>query len=306
MNWLIISLIPPSIWAISNHIDKYLLNRLFREKTGDMVFMMLTSLAYLIILPIIYYFFPEMLMIGKVNIAILIGFGFLSFSSGLLYLIALREGQPSVVIPLFQITPVFSYFLGLFFLNEHLSGLQIIASLLILLGALFLVIEQEGRKFKIKSKVLFTMIILCMIHALFNLVFKKIALDGNYWGTSFWMYSGYVIFGLIAFISRKDLRDGFLKLFRWAKTPILLLTAFDEFTSIGASMIFNYAILIMPIAVVSVVANGLQPFFVLIFGIILTLLIPSLAHETLTKRHLGQKIAAILIIFLGSYLLNMK
>lgn len=303
MNWLIISIVPPVIWAVGNHIDKYLLNRFFKNSSGASL-MILTAFATLIVcIPILIFKGSEINLSLKQAI-ILASLGFASMCGGIAYVLALQKDDPSVVIPLFQIIPVFNYFLGLIFLKEHLSTIQILGSLTIILGALSLTIEQEGEKFKLKKEVIYLMLITCVISAFYDLIFKSVAIQSTLWGSIFWTYIGYMIFGFLSLVFVKKWRDEIFKLYKESTGILIGLNLFNEIASIVAGMIFKYALLLMPIALVSVVSNGLQPFFVLIFGIIITLIWPTLAHEKLGKRDLIPKIISIVIIFVGTFLLN--
>jgi drug/metabolite transporter (DMT)-like permease len=148
------------------------------------------------------------------------------------------------------------------------------------------------------------MIACCLIHSIYDLVLKLVITKETIWDGNFWIYFGIAASGLILLAFRKDWQKqlaGILKEGRFKAGGLIL---FSESISIGANFIFNYALLLMPIALVSVISNGMQPFFVLLFGIILTLFIPKMAHETLTKKHLIPKIISILIIFFGTILLN--
>jgi hypothetical protein len=45
--------------------------------------------------------------------------------------------------------------------------------------------------------------------------------------------------------------------------------------------------------------------FVFLYGVILTLFFPNFGVESLTKKHLVQKMTGIIIILLGSIMLNL-
>jgi drug/metabolite transporter (DMT)-like permease len=305
MNWFTISLLPPMIWALSNHFDKYLLNKFFKNIGGGPL-IILTSLTALITLPLILLFSSAEISMNAPAILALIGLGLLGMGGGLLYIYAMSKDDPSVVIPLFQMIPVFNYFLGLIFLKETLSTVQLIGSVLVIGGAIFLTTEQEGRKFKIKAGIFWVMALNCILHSFFDLSFKYIAKSENLWGANFWVYFGMALFGIAILIFSKDWRNKFFSIFKYNRTKIISLGLISEGGSIVANLIFNYALLLMPIALVSVVSNGLQPFFVLLFGIVLTVIFPEICHEKLTTRNLAPKIAFIAIIFIGTYLLNIK
>jgi hypothetical protein len=48
-------------------------------------------------------------------------------------------------------------------------------------------------------------------------------------------------------------------------------------------------------------AGAFQPVFVLVIGVILTLFFPKISIESLSKKHLAQKIVAISLIMIGTY-----
>lgn len=61
--------------------------------------------------------------------------------------------------------------------------------------------------------------------------------------------------------------------------------------------------MLIPITMVWFV-NGLQPVYVFLYGILLTLIFPRISKEDLSKKVLFQKLAAILVMFVGAYLIN--
>jgi hypothetical protein len=51
-------------------------------------------------------------------------------------------------------------------------------------------------------------------------------------------------------------------------------------------------------------ANGFQPFFVFLFGVLITIFLPHIGTESLLKKDIIQKIIAISVMFLGGYIMN--
>ena len=66
----------------------------------------------------------------------------------------------------------------------------------------------------------------------------------------------------------------------------------------------NYALLLAPVALVFVVNEGFQPFFVLFIGLILAIFFSSISEEEINKKILIQKLLAIIVMFIGTYLIN--
>jgi hypothetical protein len=64
-----------------------------------------------------------------------------------------------------------------------------------------------------------------------------------------------------------------------------------------------YATLLAPVALVLVV-NSFQPLFVFALGIVLTLLLPRVAKESLDRRKMLQKGVGIGLMVVGGYLIS--
>ena len=60
MNWLVFALSGPVLWAISTHLDKYLVERYFKE-TDVAVLLVFTALMGLVLMPLIAAFEPDVL-----------------------------------------------------------------------------------------------------------------------------------------------------------------------------------------------------------------------------------------------------
>ncbi len=219
------------------------------------------------------------------------------------YLYALKKDQVSIVMPLYQLIPVFSYLLALIFLNEQLNGLEIMASLLIISGAIFISIDLDNKIKRFKLKVFWLMALSSFLVALNGLVFKYFAIKTTFWTTSFWEYIGLAAFAFILLIFVKSYRRQFFNILKQNRTAVLTLNGINEVINIIAKIVMNFATILTPLALAWVI-NGFQPFFVLVFGILLAIFFPKITDETLIKKHLIQKIISISIMFIGVYLLS--
>ncbi len=301
MNWFFIALISPALWAMSNHIDKYVISKFFKNVgTGAyIIFSVFIGLIVLLVIPI----FEHNLFSIKLPDAILIIFsGVIYISTYIPYAYALKEAETSVVIPLFQFIPIFGYILGYLFLNERLSSHQIFAGLLIICGAIGISLEITGKKFKVKLKVLLLMLTASFLGALTSFIFKFVAIKESFWVTSFWEYVGFTL-ATLSMLLIPSYRKQFFRVIKKYKYIVISLDLLNETLNISARLIFSFASLLAPLALVWLV-NGFQPLFVFLYGIILTVFFPKIAKESLTKRHLAQKVISIAIMFVGVYFLN--
>ena len=286
MNWLLIAMIAPFLWAISNFIDKFLVSKYFKSNTGTLI--IYSCLIGFPVALLIALFKPEVLSLNLATGILLIINGFLFILYLFPYLKALSKADTSVVVPIFQSVPVFSYFLAYFVLGEFLSFMQIIGSLLIIFGAIGISTKFSEKKIHLTKDILFLQLLASLLVAL---------------NTLFLQYTGFVIFGFILLFFVKSYRLDFIISFKRNKGAIISLNVLNEIINIIGVIIFSYATLLAPLTLVWVI-NGLQPVFVFFIGILLTIFFPHLIKEELNRKILLQKILFILIMFIGAYLLN--
>jgi drug/metabolite transporter (DMT)-like permease len=301
MNWFFISLISPALWAICNHLDKYLLGHFFKGASAGAP-LIFTGFSAITLTTIIAIFHPAVFHI-TVGLAVLAVIGGASYIFGLIpYMYALQKDEASRVVPLFQLVPVFTYFLALIFLQEVLTFKQITAVLLIIGGAFLLSAELGIGSFKIKRSVLLLVALSSLLLSLNGLVFKAVATESNFWTASYWSYVGVIFAGAVLLCGVRTYRNALLKIIRQRQLTVLGLTAFNESISIIARLTYWFAATLAPVALVQVVSSA-QSLFVFIYGLALTIFIPKFGSESVIKAHLVQKLVSIAIILMGSYVL---
>jgi uncharacterized membrane protein len=303
MNWFLIGLIPPALWSVTNHLDKFLISKYFKGG-GIGALMVFSSLAGVFLLPFILVFDQSVFSISPITAALIAANGFLYILAVLPYFHALDRDEASIVVPLFQMIPVLSYGLEYIVLKETLTTNQMIASSLVVVGAIGISLElMEGKKVRLKKDVFGLMFLSSLLFAFNFLFFKYFALKATFWTTAFWEYVGFAVFAVILVLFVKSYRLQFLEVMRQNKLPVIGLNGFNEIINIIAKMSFNFASLLAPVTLIWAV-SGTQPFFVFIYGVLLTLFLPHLGVENLAKKHLAQKILSIIVMFIGTYLLN--
>lgn len=304
MNWFLIALIGPILYAISNHLDKFVLGKYCGNiKAGALV--IFSAFFSVAVLPIVYFVEPSVFSLGFKTSMILMLNGTINIICLALYFEALKEDESSVVVPFYQTIPVLSFILGYFVLGEVLNLDQIIGGGLILFGTLIISLSFAGKKIKIRKKVAALMLSASLLYAVNAVIFKLIALDAGFWNSVFWEFAGNVFAGILIFSFISSYRKQFLEVFGTRKSGIIPLNAINESFTLVAEGVSAYAVLLAPVSLVTAV-NGLQPLFVFIFGIILTLFVPHLTKESLEKNDIAQKILAIGIITAGIYLLGVS
>src|ERR1700731_509283 len=195
MSWLFFAFCGPVLWAISVHLDKYLVERFFKD-SNVAIMVLFTALVVVLALPIIWYFEPTVLDPGLGSIALIALAGILYMTGMLFYLRALQNEEASVVAPFFQAGPLFGYVLAYLVLGEVLTPRQIAGGTLIILGTLFVSLRFGQNAKRFKARLAAQMLTCSFIMALSGLIFKAFALKVEFWTTIFWMFVGEAIVGV--------------------------------------------------------------------------------------------------------------
>lgn len=302
MNWFLISLLGPLLYALTNYIDKILLEKYFKE-SGIGTILLFSSLISIFALPIFFVIDKTVLDVNIVNILILAVKGILGVGVLWCYLIALKNEEASVVIVFYQLVPVFGGILGYFFLNEVLTLMQLISMAIIILGTTIISFEIDSdNHFKLRKQTVVPMLAASLFWAIGGVIFKLVALEENLWRSLFWEHVMLVLVGIIIYLTISSYRKNFISALKNNSKNILSLNFLNEFIYISGNVAVSYAYLLAPIALV-LLSESFQPIFVLIIGIILTIFFPKLATEKIRAKHIWQKIIAICLTGIGTYLL---
>ncbi len=304
MNWFLIALINPVAHAFANHLDKYILSRFM--KGGSVGALILFSTIFAVIaLPIIFFIHPQVFAsITWQRALILMINGSLLSVAIICYLYALFSEEASFVAPFFQLVPLFGLGLGYLILGESLQRQELFGVLMIIIGGILLSLEYSGAgpiRFKRKLVLLMTGSSLC--YAVNGVIFKSIAIHQGFLDSLFWDMTGKVGLGIILFVVVSSYRQQFLNLIKVNRLAIISLSFLTEvFGQIG-EVALVLAVLLAPVALVQSV-GGLQPLFVFVIGILLTLFAPKFGRESLTRSRMAQKVVGIGLMSAGVYALG--
>jgi hypothetical protein len=109
--------------------------------------------------------------------------------------------------------------------------------------------------------------------------------------------------GLALLVCVSSYRRDFLGLFKQQKVAAIGLIALSRTLFSVSEAVTLYATLLAPVALVLVV-NSFQPLFVFALGIVLTLLLPQVAKESLDRMQMLQKGVGIGFMLVGCYLIS--
>jgi uncharacterized membrane protein len=300
MSWILFAFSGPVLWAISTHLDKYLVEKYFKN-SHVAVFLVFTALMGLIALPFIWMYEPRVFAVGWQTAAVMLLSGLLYMGAMLLYLAALQSTEASLVAVFFQAAPLIGYVLAFFVLGESLAPVQMLGGMLIVGGAAFasLRFNQKG---EFAGRLVVLMLACAFTVALSSLIFKIFAVREEFWTTTFWMLVGEAMFGA-GLMAVPAYRAEFTGLLRRCPGPVLSVNAANELINLGGGLGSRYALILAPLSLVQAVGST-TTIFVFAFGIILSIFWPSLGREDLSRGELMRKGCAALLVAAGTWLVN--
>jgi uncharacterized membrane protein len=301
MSWLAFALSGPVLWAISTHLDKYLVEKYFRD-SDSAALVIFTAVIGLLTLPFIWLLAPKAITLGIDSAALMAFSGILYMGAMLFYLQALQSGEASVVAPFFQAAPLFAYVLGYIFLGEALSPRQMVGGTLIVAGALLASLRSEPHASRFNGRLAALMLACAFALALSSFIFKVFALRDEFWPTTFWMYVGEALFGL-ALLGILPIRRQFFALLRSSPAALLSINGANELINLGGGLGTRYALLLAPLSLVQAVGST-TTLFVFAFGIVLSICCPSLGRENISRPDLMRKGGSAILVTAGVILVS--
>lgn len=296
MSWIYFALLAPFFWAFSNYIDKYSLEKYVSNIYDFLFFSTFTSWLFVPAL-ILVFGFPTLTIYSLVpvllGITLIYSYGF--------YGKALEEGETSRIVILFKLIPVLTLILGFLFLNQTLSGQEFLAFLLVLVGAVVVSFERVESKFKLFAGAKWILIAIGIWSVMFlfaDWAMTKMTFEEFFVLDTFGTALAGPILLLVPHIRRQilqGLRESKPQKFGWFVA--------NNFLDLFGQMSMKKSLSLAPSAGLVTVAIQIQSLYIIILGIILTLLFPHAIKEDISAKNLLNKALGAAIMFAGIYLL---
>jgi len=299
MNWVLLAFLGPVLWAISTHIDKYLVERFFKD-SGVGALLIFTALIGLVGLPIIAAF-VDVTTLGTTGIVVTAVSGLMYLTAIYFYLRALQQEEASVIAPLFQTSTLFTYVIAFFVLHEKPTPLRLVGGLLMMASAIVASYEP-GRRIRFKLGIVLPLLGCTATLAASSVMFKFFAIKDAFWPVTFWSFAGQAVFGVVL-LSIPHVRRQFFGMFARNPGAVIAINAANEVINLGGGLAARYASLLGPVSLVQAI-GGTTSFFVFAFGVMLSLFFPKLGREDLSKGALIRKGVAVVLIVAGVILIG--
>lgn len=311
MSWIIVALAAYFLLAITNLIDKFLVEKVLGSaRAYTFIACVMGSLVFVIA--------PWFLSWPGYNFFFFnIFLGFI-FASALLFLYAsLRRGEASrAIVIIGGSTPIFSLPLSYLFLGDQFNLNQILAIIFLILGVVVVAFLPKIKigfwdnvllSLNLKQKYSRNSIIFALVSGfMYALYFvgSKIAYEGqNFLSAFLWIRLGAafaVLFILLSPRARREIKALFAP--KPSRKRNQSLVVGNQILGSLGFVLQNYAIYLGPVALVNAL-QGVQYAWIIILGLIVSSLAPKILKEDISWRTLLQKAVAVVLISIGLYFL---
>lgn len=291
MDWIFLTLTCSLIEALAALFGRFSVKNL--SKHTDIIVMLWGYFAgFMFILPA--------LLTGKVHFHPVVAL--ISFSCGALYLLAehyyfraVNTVEINRIVPILSISPIFILIGATVFFQEIHQLSKYFGMGMILLGIVINSWDQQKRDL-INRRAIVLAILAAIFYSIKSLNVKWLGLmNFDPLNIIFWIGAGILLINI--FITAKVFHH-VRRLDRQALANLSLAAALKA----SANLLFTAAITIGPAAIVAFL-DRLEILFVFIISTFLDLFHPQILREKFVKEAFFQKLAAVIIILIGGYLL---
>jgi len=295
LDWFVFAIASTLIWSIAAIIVKFARVKYIKSPVG-----------YLIITAPVALFSLVFLIFGKIHIpsAKMILYILITSIAGLtgywLYLVALHKEEISKVITLFGTTPIVTLILATIFLKEVLTIKYYLAFPLIVIGSMLISVKKTEERFKVSSGLL--LIFISVVFYSIQKLFFKLLAEVDFVSVIIIREFSFLIILPILFIFSREVRKKTKEdLNQINKRKLALIYAGEIMGMTGVALSY-LAIQRGPVSLVSLI-QGTEGLFVIILAALISIFIPKILKEEITKKTISLKIISALLILVGLYLI---
>ncbi|MCB1529452.1 MAG: EamA family transporter [Rhodospirillales bacterium] len=301
MSWILLSCIPPFLWACNNLMDEYLAKSTF---AGSGALLIYASAVFEIFAAASFYVFvPHVIEVNLFPAFMMMGLGFLLTSSFLPYIYALQEDNAGNAVPIYQTIPVFVFILALVFLGETATFLQAGEALLIVSASIM--VGYDFQKKAINKKAVLLMLLASMIIAVFMVLSKFFIVQYSWQIFAFWSWIGSSLGSTFLVLSVPSWRGKALEIARGKSRFVFFIFLIQVLLQSVAMAVWYKAASVGPSVALVQTIGGVQPAFILILSLLAGLFSSSIFPRKALDGPLLFKFVMISFIILGVYLLSL-
>ena len=304
---LLLAAAAATLYAITNHIDKFLVSKASAHADHRALVVMSTLVAGGM-MAIIYAFVCgfRIELFNAQSFAVLAANAVLYAITLGMYFCALKRDDTTIIVIMFNLVPVFSLLLSPLFLSgQEVRPLQLVGCLIVLLAAMIVTFESDKKRFsKAKLITLLMMAFVSLGYSLWFILTRVVTQNHDFELTTFWLNVMVFAVGLLAFLLLKKYRKSFTALVEKNGPVMFGLNITNELFNSFGMVLTTFAGTMIPVALVSFCSQGVQPFMSLLIGLLLTTFFPKIGKENVSKGEIARRVITVLICAIGLACIN--
>ncbi len=297
-NWILLSLLGVALWSAPNVLDNYVRSNYIKN---DFYLTLISSLLKLPVLLLIFAFtdfhFPPTAIFLQLFFA-----GLVWGCSLFFYFKAFDYDDSSTIAIYIQLLPIPTLLIANLMLGEVLTTQQFIGFIIMLLGGVLASMKKVNMRFHL-SKAFFFIGLTDFLWAFSDVSFKALEPSFENYFSAFcvYLFGSFAASMIIPFmpIPGRESRP-IMKNLNW---PGVLLILLSTTLAVLGTVLFAYALTLGKASLISLAA-GLQPIFVIIWGLIFAKMLKGLKSDKLTPEVIKLKLISITILFIGLLLIQ--
>jgi len=298
MLWAVLAIFSHFLWAWVNIGDKFVVSR--RVDSGA-AYVLWTSLLgagiSIMLLPFVTLSVPE----PRVFLTIAAG-GFFYFIAAFPYIRAMQLEEPTRINVWWGLIPIFGLLFGSVFFQDRLSTRELIAFVLLVLGAVIGTIHAQRRHFGFSGKAVAFMVLSTCAYALYGVIIRSAERSLSFIEIFFW-FNLVVSACALAALLLPHLRTRFMTQGRTFTPGLFGIIVAIALTHALAAFFNVWALSLKPAALVFAM-EGFQVLFVFAIAAVLTKFFPAVVEEELDRWNVLIKIGAMCCVIAGLLVLS--
>ncbi len=293
-NWFVFALLSGLLMAVVNILDKFVLDKWARHPMVPVLLLGLFNLAPALGLLLVRGW-PALSL--KQTLLILAAGGALLLMT-LFYFSAAAREEISRVVPLMFFSPLFVALMAWSLLGETFAPRQYAGVAALIAGAV-LVSSRLPLNLRL-GRAFWLMLLAALSISVYLVLIKYLLRSFDYWTVFGWTRFSSTLLMLPLFVVYfPELRDTL----RDYGAKVVGVMALDQSIALAANLFVTIAAAAGPITLVNALIST-QPFFVLLFALVLSRFVPQLFKEETRRATVVQKLVALALMFAGVLLIT--
>jgi len=292
MLWAVLAILTAVIYSIVVLVDKVVMEKWIKHPMIPLLSLSLVGM----LASVVVFLTKGFAKLSTFNTVLAVLSGALVVGGGYFYYKAIQIEEASRVAPLFSLSPLLVLIFAAIFLGEVLTFARYVGIVLLVVGA----VTVSTRSIRLKLNKAFGYMMITLSTGTVSVVIGKYLLGFiGYWDVFAYMRAGAFLATIPAFFIYLP---KLMTTLRKHGKVILVPMVISQMGSLGA-MVLQTAAMAMASVTLVVSLTATQPFFILVFSVILSVFFPKILKEKITRPILIQKALAIVLMFIGALLI---